>query len=61
MTEADLLAKFKACDPIDAFVPPRQTALPFYGFVTVRDEGDNIREAFAMDQTPFEEGCACVV
>jgi hypothetical protein len=24
VTDGDLLAKFKACDPLDAFVPPRQ-------------------------------------
>ena len=55
MGDEDLLRKFKECDPIDAFVPPRQTAKPCYGFVTVRDEGDNLRTAFDMDQTPFDD------
>jgi hypothetical protein len=57
VTEADLLRKFRDCDPIDAFVPPRQTAVPYYGFVTVRDEGDNLRTAFDMDQKPFDDRC----
>lgn len=39
VTEADLLRKFRDSDPIDAFVPPRQTATPYYGFITVSARG----------------------
>ena len=39
--------------------PPKKTqtqsATPCYGFITVRDEGDNLKEAFAMDQTHYDD------
>jgi len=36
-------------DPVEAFLPPRQSVAPLYGFVVVRDEGRNLKEAFALE------------
>lgn len=39
---------FKKCDPTDVFVPI-QRAAPCYGFVAIRNEGDNVTKAMAFD------------
>ncbi|KAM3572417.1 hypothetical protein VYU27_005592 [Nannochloropsis oceanica] len=57
VSEKDLMHKFRRSDPVEAFLPPRQSKAPLYGFVVIRDEGRNVKEAFALEGDYFDDRC----